>query len=423
MSRQPAPRVVIVGGGFGGLYAASYLAQSELGESGAEITLIDARNYFTFTPLLSEVVTGTLGREHVTYPYRSLAHRRRFAFLHDTALRIDLTRRQVETRRVSVPFDYLVIAVGSAPRYFGQAGVERHGLPLTSVQDALTIRSRVIGSLERALLLRRDAATRTRLLTFVVAGAGPAGVEVASGIHELATCQLRPYYGDLPVRIILATAGEGILQGFDERLARDGLEILRRRGIDVRLETRIVDAGAEFVTMEHAGRTERVGTETLVWTAGMTPPAWVSEQFPADGRSVRVDRCLQVEGCEGVFAIGDLAAARDHRGERYPQVAPIAISQGIRAAANIENVAFGREPETYQAFHAGKIVSLGGGVALVDLLGFRISGWPAWWIYRLAYLFKLVGMKNKARVLTTLILNRLFEPDMSYEESVERPAA
>jgi NADH dehydrogenase len=412
------PRVVIVGGGFGGLYTATYLGRSELGESGAQITLLDRKNYFTFTPLLAEVATGVLGREHVTYPYRALARRYDFQFVQDTACGLDLERCAVQTRHTELPYDYLVLAAGAEPQFFGSESLRGNSVPFTSVHDALAVRGRVIGSLEEATLSEDDG-ERQRRLTFVVAGAGPAGVEIASAILNFGNKILGPYYAEpLPLRVILVGAGERILTGFDSDLAREGLRRIRASGIDVRLNTRIVDASTErgAITIRGPEGTEVIRANTLIWTAGTAPGAWVSSLgLPVEHGTVKVDGFLRVEGVQNVFAVGDITALAEPRtGQPYPRVAPIAISQGMRAAANIENLAFGRDLEPYQAYHAGKIVSLGGGVALVDILGVRITGPMAWWIYRAAYLLKLVGMKNKIRVLVTLALNRLFEPDFTY---------
>lgn len=418
MERRAA-RVVVVGGGFGGLYAASYLARSELCEYGADITLVDRKNYFTFTPLLAEVAAGTLGREHVTYPYRVLARRYGFRFIQDTVRGLDKDRQIVRTERSELPYDYLVLAVGAEPRYFNNEKLERGSVPFTSVDDALAVRGRVIGALERATLVS-DEEERRRLLTFVVAGAGPAGVEVASEINNLANDVLRPYYQvSTSARVVLADGGTRILAAFDEKLAREGLDRLLERGIEVRLETRIQDVTPETVVVEGPTGSEPIPACTLIWTAGTAPVRWVASlPIPTERAAVKIDSFLRVEGCDNVFAVGDVATLTDRRtGRPYPRVAPIAISQGVRAAGNIENHVLGRELEPYQAFHAGKIVSLGDGVALVDILGLRVTGLLAWWIYRAAYLLKLVGTKNKVRVLLTLALNHIFEPDISYEQN------
>ncbi len=416
MTRQ-TPSIVILGGGFGGVYAATYLARSELAIDGANITLLDRKNYFTFSPLLAEVAAGSLDHRHVTYPLRLLGHRFGFNFIQTEVREIDLQRQIVHAGDVDIDYHYLVIAVGAAPRYFGNDDLKRHSLPLTTVDDARAIRNRVIEALERATKLE-DASERSRWLTFVVAGAGPAGVEVASEIQTLANEVLQPYYPGLPpVRVILVNGGNRILPGWDDELAAQGLAQLRERGIDVRLETLIAGATASAVTIrdKNSDREASIAAGTLIWTAGTAPPDWIAEiGLPTERGAIRIDKQLRVQGFENVIAIGDVAMLIDERSNQpYPPVAPIAISQGIRAAGNIENHILGRSLEPYQAHHAGKIISLGSGVALIDLLGFKITGKLAWFIYRSAYLAKLVGLQNKVHVLFTLVMNRIFEPDIA----------
>jgi NADH dehydrogenase len=384
---------------------------------GAKITLLDRKNYFTFSPLLAEVASGSLDHRHVTYPLRLLGHRFGFDFIQTEARQVDLQQQVVRSVDVDIGYDYLVIAVGAAPRYFGNDDLRRHSLPLTTVDDARAIRNRVIETFEQATKIE-DADGRSRWLTFVVAGAGPAGVEVASEIQTLANEVLKPYYPGLPpVRVILVNGGNRILPGWDDELAAEGLAKLRERGIDVRLETLITNAEPSAVATsdKNSGRETSITAETLIWTAGTAPPEWLSETgLPTERGAVVIDERLRVRGFENVFAIGDAATLMDKRSDQsYPPVAPIAISQGIRAAGNIENHILGRPLEPYQAHHAGKIISLGSGVALIDLLGFKITGKLAWFIYRAAYLAKLVGLQNKVQVLFTLVMNRIFEPDIA----------
>ena len=417
-------RIVVVGGGFGGVYAAAYLARSELAER-ASVTLVDRKNYFTFTPLLPEVAAGILGREHVTYPYRALAHKYGIAFVQDAATAVDLGAKVLITETTRLPYDYLILCVGAEPKYFGNDGLARWSVPLTSVPEALTIRDRVVHMLEQASVAP-NAAERERLTTVVVAGAGPAGVEIASEIQHLANDVLRPFYQFAPrARVIIMDPSERILNGFDAGLAADGLQRLRERGVEVRLGTRIEEATATAVTSRRNGVVDRVPAGLFVWTAGTGPPAWVgSLGMPVERGALVVSPTLQVNGHEHVFAVGDVSTLIDARtGSPYPRVAPIAISQGTRAAANIENHILGRPLEAYVAHHAGKIVSLGDGVALVDLLGVRLTGRIAWWIYRATYLLKLVGLRSKAHVLTSLALQGIFGQDISGERPASHSAS
>ncbi len=413
-----APRIVVAGGGFGGLYAAAYLGRSELAERGADVLLVSERNYFTFTPLLAEVAAGALGREHVTVAYRSLARRYGFRFLQARVEALDRDTRTIRTSRGALPYSCAILALGAEPHYFGNEALRRASLPFTTVEDALRIRDCVVQRAELAATVA-DPDARALLLTFAVAGGGPAGVEVASEISHLLRDILPWYYPGLDAAgVVLVEGGERLLAGFDPGLAACGLERLRARGIGVRLRTRVVDAGEGWIDVEDAGGRHRLPIGTLIWAAGTAPAQAASglEVPRVKGGYVAVDPYLRVEGGAGLYAIGDLSGLVDPRTERlYPRVAPIAISQGIRAAANVESEILGRTAEPYSAFHAGKIVSLGGGQALVDILGLRLTGRLAWWLYRSAYLLKLVGAKNKVRVATTLALNRVFGRDLTCE--------
>lgn len=424
MTREPQ-RVVVLGGGFAGLYAALYLATADLPEDRLRVTLVSRTNHFTFTPLLAEVVGGSLDRPHVALPYRVLARRHGFEFLLAGVEGLDPAASVVHTSAGPVPYDHAIVCLGAAPRFFGNEELRRRALPLSTVGDALAIRDRVIGLAER--IAQERSPERCRALgTVVVAGAGPAGVEAAGEISELLHRVLPRYYelGDAP-RIVIVDAGDRILAGWDAELARRGLEHLRARGTEVRLATRVSGFDGDVVRLEPtangtAGASERIDACTLVWTAGSTPasaPLADSGLARTDSGHLEVNDRLRVRGRERVYAAGDVARLENPRtGRPYPPVAPIAISQGVRAAGNVVATLLDRPTEPYHAHHAGKIVSLGGGTAFVDLLGFPLSGRLAWAVYRTAYLLKLVGTENKFRAATTLLLNRLFERDLSRVE-------
>ncbi len=414
--RKPA-RVAILGGGFGGLYAASYLSAADLPEDAVEVTLVSDANHFTFTPLLAEVVAGNLGQEHVTVPYRVLGRRRGFRFVRGEVEGVDPRSGTAFTSAGPVHFDYAVVALGARPRYFGNEELRRESLPFTSVTDATVIRNRILEAAERADA-ERSASRKRQLLTFAVVGAGPAGVEVASEILHLLTGVLPRYYdlGSEP-RVILLDGGDRILRGWDEELAARGQDELRRRGIDLRLSTTVGGFDGRIVTARGPDGDSTLEAGALIWAAGTAPATggWVDSLLPrAASGHLAVEPTLALNGAENIFAAGDVARLANPRTQKpYAPVAPIAISQGVRAAGNIENSIAGRPVEEYRAHHAGKIISLGSGVALVDLLGLQIRGRPAWMLYRGAYLLKLVGTKNKLRTGVTLLLNRIFERDLS----------
>lgn len=414
IARKPPTRIAVLGGGFGGLYAASYLASADLAEGAIDVTLVSDTNHFTFTPLLSEVLGGALAGGDVTVPYRVLAHQRGFRFVRGRVEAVEPEAGCAWTTAGQVSFDYAVLALGGRPNFFGNEELERSALRFATVGDAVRIRHRVLETAERAEARGHLGARR---LTFAVSGAGPAGVEAASEIRHL-VCDVLPCYYDIgrEARVILLDAGPRILRGWDERLALRGQEELRRMGVELRLSTRVAGFDGRVVSTTGPSGDSSFEADALVWTAGTLPATnqWGDSRLARDPSGhVSVEPTLSLRGLANVYAAGDLVRLPSpSTGVDYPPVAPIAISQGIRAAANIENAIAGRPPELYEGHHAGKILSLGNGVALADVLGFQIRGRPAWWLYRTAYLLKLVGTKNKVRAGTTLLLNRVFGRDL-----------
>lgn len=416
MPRTPA-KVVILGGGFGGLYAALTLQKELAGSELAEVTLVDRRNYFTFTPLLPEVAAGTLGRAHVSYPFRFLAKSGRFRFLQGEVQAFDLDARTVRLDNLTIPYDYLIVALGSAPFFFGNRDLQTRSLTLTSVEDAQAIRNHVIRCFEQAAV-EHDPVRRRQLLTMVVAGAGPSGVEVAAELHHLIHTVLLNYYPVDPalVRVLLVDGGERILVHFARELAEAGQRELTKRGIEVRLKTLVTAATLEEVELNRGE--ERIPTSTLIWTGGVAPnPALARLPAAKTTRgTIVVDEFLKIPEHPEVYVIGDGACVLDRRHRRpYPPVAPVAIHQGIRAAANIVNTLQGRLREPFRFDFTGNIVGLGGRMALVNLLGITFHGRLGWWFYRIAYLQRLVGAKNKVLLVLTLGLNALFDRDISCE--------
>jgi NADH dehydrogenase len=409
------PRIVIAGGGFAGLYAALYLARSPDRAPGTVITLVDRKNFFTFTPLLAEVASGSLGREHVTQPYRVFAAKHDFDFLQASVASIDLKGKKLLTDVKPLSYDYLVVGLGGEPRYFGLEEVERAAMPYQTLRHALALRNRVIGLVER-LQHTAEPESKQAMMSFVVAGGGPAGTEVASELRHL-LCVVAPRYYkiDVPPRIVLVEAAEEILAQFDPGLAQAGHRVLEQRGVEVCVGVRVTGYTGGEVKLSDG---QRIRADTLIWTAGLGPNRVIrdSDLPQVDGRGVEVDQHLRARGHPDVYAVGDCSHIVNPRtGRPYPNVAPIAINQGVQAAANIENDVVGRRLECYQAHYAGKIVSLGAGQALVDVLGLHWTGRPAWWLYRLTYLLKLVGARPKVRLALTLAMNRMLPPDLSYE--------
>jgi NADH:ubiquinone reductase (H+-translocating) len=415
MTRTPA-QIVVLGGGFGGLYAAMTLQRELAGSDVAQVTLVDRRNYFTFTPFLPEVAAGTLSRAHVTYPFRFLAQKGRFHFIQGAVQDFDLARRAIRTETTTLCYDYLIVSLGGTPSFFGNPSIAAHALTLSSIDDALAIRNHVIRCFERAVV-ESDPIHRRQFLTFVVAGAGPCGVELAAELRYLIRTALLKYYPVDPseIRILLVSRGGRILPDFAGDLAETGRQTLMQRGIEVRLSTRVTGASMEHVELNDC---ELIPTRTLIWAAGLTPnPILARLPAPKSPRGgIVVDEFLQLSACPEVYVIGDGASVVDRRlGRPYPALAPVAIRQGIRAAGNIINMLQGRALEPFRFDFTGNIVGLGCGMALVNLLGLKFHGRLGWWFYRMAYLQRLVSFRNKASLTLTLALNAIFGRDISCE--------
>ncbi len=415
MTRKPA-KIVVLGGGFGGLYAAMTLQRELAGTDLAQVTLVDRRNYFTFTPFLPEVAAGTLGRAHVTYPFRFLAQKEQFCFMQGAVQDFDLVKRTVRTETTAIPYDYLIVSLGGAPSFFGNPHIAAHALTLNSVDNALIIRNHIIRLFEQAVV-ETDPVRRRQLLTLVVAGAGPCGVEVVAELDHLIRTALLKYYPVDPseIRILLVSKGDRILPHFAGELAETGQKELTKRGIEVRLNTQVTWASGEHVEFDAY---ERISTRTLIWAAGVIPNP-VLAQLPAPKSpqgGIVVDEFLKLPEFPEVYVIGDGASVLNQRqGQPYPALAPVAIRQGVRAAGNIINTLQGRSREPFRFDFTGNIVGLGCGMALVNLLGIKFHGRLGWWLYRMAHLQRLVSFRNKASLALTLALNAIFDRDISCE--------
>jgi NADH:ubiquinone reductase (H+-translocating) len=422
----PAPgrRVLVLGGGFGGVYATLYLDQELRDEEDVEIILISDSNFLLFNPLIVEVATGGLETNHIAQPIRSLSRSRRFRFVHAKVDRIDLDSRQVVTDHGVYAYDFLVIALGSTTDYSTAPGVEAHAFALKTLRDAVVLREHVIALFERAARTP-DPATRRALLTFVVAGGGPSGVEYIGELADLIRTTLRHHFLEIlpeEVRLILVQSAPRLLPAIDERLAQIALCDLQRRGIEVRLNTRLTAAGPGWVQL---GTEDKLSTHTLVWTTGVKANDVVAS-LPVEhdrvGRLI-VNRTLALPGYPTVYAVGDTAHFVDARtGRAMPMLAQIAARQGTHVAANIAAQLTRHPPEPFEFHYLGSLTSLGSRSAVVDILGWRMHGQLASFVWRMVYVGKLIGFRTKVRVTTHWMINRVFGRDTSLLEPSRRPA-
>jgi NADH dehydrogenase len=395
-------RIVIAGGGFGGLYAVRAL-ERKLPPGSAEITVVSESNYLLYAPLLPAVAGGGLSPRHVTIPLRRYLNGAKLAI--GRVERCDPDRRvlefaSVEGERCELPYDHLIVALGSTSRNLPIPGLSQRAIGFKHILEALHVRDTLLRSLEIAETID-DPATRAPYLTFVVAGGGYTGVEVIAEVQDLAAeiLHLYPRCEQQGLRWLLVESGEQIIREVPPDLAAFTVEELRRRGIEVRAGTRLEAVGETSVSLSTG---EEVPARTVIWTAGIAPSAAVAELgLPLDhaGR-VQVDEYLQVAGHERVWSIGDCASVPDpaNPGQACPPTAQHAMRQGTLVAGNIA-AALGhgeRKPFTFKTI--GLVVDLGRRKAVSKILGVKMRGFPAWFCARGYHLMAIPGVGRRLRL-------------------------
>jgi NADH dehydrogenase len=405
-------RIVIIGGGFAGVSAGRAFEKLAVRGAPVDVTLVSESNYLLFTPMLAEVASGALEARHISAPVRaSVSHTR---FRHGRVEQVDPIARTVRLAGPagSIPYDHLVLAVGSVPHTFGLPGVEDHAWTLKNLSDATRLRDHVIGLLERAEQ-EPDPDVRRRILTFVVAGAGFAGTETIAELYDLVYGVVRfyPAIGPQDARFVLVHPGDRILPELGPELAAYALERLEARGIEFRSGARVAEATADRVRLTDG---EWLPSTTFVWTAGNRPGALASDLSGTDGGPLHTDRQLRVIGFDQVWAVGDCARIPDpaRDGEHCPPTAQHAIRAGAAVAANVAATIAGREPAAFGFRTLGVLVALGHRTAAGDVRGVRFSGFAAWVLWRGVYLAKLPGMEKRLRVLFDWLLDLAFPRDI-----------
>jgi NADH dehydrogenase len=422
----PRPRVVIVGGGFAGVSVARRLEHRSLRGRPADVTLISSSNYLLFTPMLAEVASGALEPAHISAPVRAAIPNTRFQ--HGTVDAVDTRQRVVRVDTGSgppqvIPYDHLVLAVGSVPHFMDLPGVAEHSLTLKNLDDAMRLRNHVITMLESADQLPAGSPARTALLSFVVAGGGFAGAETVAELFDLVHGVLHFYPRISPdeVRFTLVNSGR-ILPELSEELSEYALRRLAARTIEFRLGVRVAGATAWEV---HLGNGERLATRTFVWTAGNRPGPLVARLGGEHARNgaLVTDAAFRVVGLDGVWAVGDCAQIPDpDSGGSYPPTAQHALREGKALADNIAAVIGGRAPAPFRFRTIGLLVVLGHRTAAAEIRGLRFSGLVAWLMWRGIYLSKLPGAEKRLRVLFDWMLDLAFPRDIVLTTPSPQPA-
>jgi NADH:ubiquinone reductase (H+-translocating) len=389
------PKVVIVGGGFGGLSAARALWGAPV-----DITIIDRTNHHLFQPLLYQVATAALSPADIAAPIRNIARgRANVDVMMAEVTGVDTVTQCVQTTGPDLPYDYLVLATGAKYNYFGHPEWEPSAPSLKTIPDATAIRGRVLLAFEAADL-ETDPARRRALLTFALVGAGPTGVEMAGSIAELAHWALSREFRHIDpgsARILLLEAGDRILDSFAEPLASSALKALERKGVEVLLGSRVESVDELGIVVKG----ERIDCSTVIWTAGIvaTPVAkWLGAGGDRIGR-VMVGPDLSVPGRPNVFVIGD-AAHVEHNGKPLPGVAPVAMQQGKFVAQAIRASLRGRPASAeFRYLEKGNLATVGRGFAVVEYRGLKLSGVLAWYAWVAIHIWYLIGFRNRFVVM------------------------
>jgi len=411
------PRVVILGGGFGGVYTALALEKALSRRDDYEIVLVNSENYFVFQPMLPEVISGTIGLTDVVSPLRRLL-RRTDIHIRDVES-VDLEKRIVTTSPGFQPhphllaFDHLVVAMGTVTDFRGLPGLPEHAMPFKNLGDALALRNHVIRALEEASIERHDLELRKQLLTFVVAGGGFSGVEVAAELNDFVRAVARSYARIDPaeIRVILLHALDRILPEMDESLALFAQKILCKRGVELRLNTRLASATGNAAIL--AGG-EAIPTRTLVSTVpAFAHPLIEALPLPkAKNGRLLTDGHLQVEGSSNVWAVGDCARISNPDGMVVPPTAQHATRQADVVAHNILVAIRGGPKRVFDFKGLGKMGSLGHRSAVAEILGVKLSGFLAWWVWRTIYLMKMPGWGRRLKVASAWTLDLILPPEL-----------
>lgn len=438
MTKEQPARILVVGGGYAGMYTALRLQRklkSAIRRGAAQVVVVNPDPYMTYQPFLPEAAAGSISPRHVVVPLRRVLPDCRVVIGEVTA--IDHARRLVSARTlasreegtgpVDLGYDELVLAPGSVSRVLPVPGLADHGIGFRTVEEAIGLRNHVLEQLDIASSTR-DATVRDAALTFVFVGGGYAGVEALAELEDMARHAARSYHNIRPAELkwILVEAGGRILPEVDDAMSRYAIRELRGRNVDLRLRTRLESCEQRIARLSDGSRHP---TRTVVWTAGVKPnPLAAAAGLPRhpDGR-LRCTPELRVQGTENVWAAGDAAAVPDLAAREQTAVcaptAQHAVRQARRLADNVTAALRGRPTTAYEHRYAGSVASLGLHKGVAHVRGRKLTGYPAWFMHRAYHLSRMPTYHRKARVLAEWMLSGLFRREIVSLGSLENPRA
>lgn len=388
-------KLVVIGGGFGGLTLLKNINNNNL-----EILLIDKTNYHLFQPLLYQVATAALSPADIAVPIRAvLSNKKNVKVILDEAISVDRENQRIKLKNSEVEYDYLVISTGTKHSYFGKDEWEKNAPGLKTLNDALVIREKIIASLEQAEK-ENDPATKQRYLTFVVVGGGPTGVELAGAIAEIAKKTIiKDYRNFLPeeTKVILVEAFPRILNTYDSSLSIKAEESLKKMGVEVKTNSKVEDISEDYVKLNNS----KIYTKNIIWAAGnLASPLIKTLKIETDraGRAI-VEKDCSIPGYENIFVIGDACSLNDEKGNLLPGVAQVAMQQGKFVANIISKNIPKSKRENFHYVDKGSLATIGKAKAVAEIKGFKFSGLFAWLLWSFIHIFFLISFKNRFRVM------------------------
>ena len=403
-NKSNIPKVIIVGAGFGGLWAARALASAQV-----EILILERNNYHTFAALLYQVAAAELGPEDIVHPVRNIVRNLPNVHVEMADVEtIDIPMQRIRIGDQFITYDYLILATGSETSFFGVPGASEYAFPLKTLEDATTLRNNILYCFERAIQ-EEDPERRRGLLTFTIIGGGPTGIEIAGALIELIRGPLIKDFSDLDfkeVRIILIEATDNLLPGFPESCRDYSNSRLRQMGIEIHVESPVTQITRDSIQLKNG---EVIATQTVVWVAGVRGESLAQNAGLelTQNERVKVLPTLQVLDHPEIYVIGDLAYFEDN-GKPLQMMAPVAIQQATMAAHNIRMQIQGKSPEPFHYQDPGVMVIIGRNTAIALVKNRTFTGFPAWVLWLTVHIFKLIGFRNRLLVLINWALDYFF---------------